>query len=113
VNLATEIYAISERFPRSEVFGLTGQMRRAGVSIPANLAEGNCRLTTAAYLNHVQIALGYLGELRTLVEIAGRLKFVSPEDERRIDLKLDEVGRLIYGLRVALKKRLADNPRSM
>jgi len=106
MDLVLRIYALTDRFPRSELYGLSGQLRRAGVSIPANIAEGNSRLSTAAYLNHVQIALGSLGELRTLVEIAVRLQYVQAEERLTVERQLHEVGRLLYGLRTALKNRL-------
>jgi len=106
MDLVLRIYALTDRFPRSELYGLSGQLRRAGVSIPANIAEGNARLSTAAYLNHVQIALGSLGELRTLVEIAVRLHYVQAEERLTVARQLSEVGRLLYGLRTALKSRL-------
>ena len=77
-NLSMEqttcVYRLTERFPRSEQFGLTAQMRRCAVSIPANIAEGHNRRSRRAYLNHVAIALGSLAELDTLVELVGSLE---------------------------------------
>jgi len=80
------------------------------MSIPANIAEGSSRCSAAAYLNHVHVALGSRGELRAFIEIASRLQFITDADQPRICGQLDEVGRLLGGLRAALKRRLSDVP---
>ena len=110
IDLVVLLYQISDGFPRHELYGLVSQLRRAAVSIPANIAEGNSRLSTAAYLNHVHVALGSLGELRALIEVASRLGFIAEADQPRICEHLDEVGRLLGGLRAALKRRLSAVP---
>src|SRR5436190_12745441 len=94
IELVVLLYRMTDDFPRHELYGLVSQVRRAAVSIPANIAEGNSRCSTAAYLNHVHVALGSLGELRALIEVASRLGFVSHADQPRICSQLDEVGRL-------------------
>jgi four helix bundle protein len=110
IDLVVLLYQVSDGFPRHELYGLVSQLRRAAVSIPANIAEGNSRFSTAAYLNHVNVALGSLGELRALIEVASRLGFVADADQPRICGQLDEVGRLVGGLRSALKRRLSGVP---
>ena len=110
IDLVVLLYQITDRFPRHELYGLVSQLRRAAVSIPANIAEGNSRFSTPAYLNHVHVALGSLGELRALIEVASRLGFVAEADQPRIYSQLDEVGRLLGGLRAALKRRLSAVP---
>lgn len=82
MDLVERCYRITRTFPREELYGLTAQMRRAAVSIPSNVAEGYCRKSTAAYANHVAIALGSHGELETCIEIAKRLDFLSTDDQR-------------------------------
>ena len=75
VELAVDCYALTSRFPAEERFGLTGQARRAAVSIPSNVAEGHNRRSPQsnnAYRNHVSIALGSSGELDTQFEVALR-----------------------------------------
>ena len=76
MDLVEQVYRATATFPKSELYGLTGQVRRAAVSIPANVAEGKCRPTTGAYAHHVGIALGSQGELETCIEIAARLGMV-------------------------------------
>ena len=63
MNLVEDIHRATATFPKSELYGLTNQTRRAAVSIPSNVAEGQCRPTTGAYANYVGIALGSHAEL--------------------------------------------------
>ncbi len=82
---------------------LQAQLRRAAVSIPSNVAEGDSRRTTKAYLNHVNIALGSQGELETLLEVAARLGYLPPGDMERLTKDLTTIARLLHGLRIALE----------
>ncbi len=97
LDLAQLIYSATETFPRREWYGLAAQMRRAAVSIPSNLAEGNSH-QRRAYRHYVVIARGSEFELRTQIELARRLKLLEPALEVRILPLLDEVGRLTQGL---------------
>src|SRR5207253_2763690 len=81
-----------------ERFGLTSQTRRAAVSIPANIAEGNGQLHRANYLRHLSIAKGSLTELETHLQIAVRLDYLNREQAKQAWLLLQEVGRLLNGL---------------
>jgi four helix bundle protein len=103
--LVEECYKLSRGFPREELFGLTGQLRRAAVSIPTNVAEGHSRRTRQAYANHISIALGSQAEVETLLEVAARLQ-MAPADalSKVIDLA-NTVGRILYGLHRALDLR--------
>ena len=58
MDLVEQCYRVTANFPKSELYGLTSQMRRAAISIPSNVAEGRCRHSTKVYINHVDIALG-------------------------------------------------------
>lgn len=78
MDVVQQIYQVTKRFPADERFGLTAQLRRAAVSMPSNVAEGACRRTTGAFVNHVSIALGSHGEVETCVEIALRLTSHEP-----------------------------------
>jgi four helix bundle protein len=106
MDLAEECYKATGSFPKSELYGLTGQMRRASVSIPANVAEGHGRRTTKAYLNHVSIAIGSQAEFATCLELAARLGLLSQTDRDRLVGVSDSVGRLLYGLHRALKRKI-------
>jgi four helix bundle protein len=109
MELTEQCYKATASFPRSELYGLTSQLRRASVSIPSNVAEGHGRRSTKAYLNHVSIAIGSQAEFATCIEIATRLGFLDEASRQRIDALSDSVGRLLYGLHRALKHKLAEN----
>jgi four helix bundle protein len=77
LDLAVQVYHATAKFPREELFGLTSQMRRAGVSTPSNTAEGQARNSTGEFRHFLGIALGSLAELETQVELSMRLQFLS------------------------------------
>lgn len=90
------IYLVTIPFPRHEVYGLAGQLRRAAVSIPSNIAEGNERRTRSDQLRFLVHARGSLGEIETQLEIAYRLRYASiPQLEPTLDL-LDRLGRKLH-----------------
>jgi four helix bundle protein len=105
MNLVEACYRVTTSFPSSELYGLSSLLRRAGVSIPSNLAEGHCRRSTGAYLNHVSIALGSHGELQTCVELSIRLGFLAASERARLIADSDTVGRLLYGLYNSLERK--------
>jgi four helix bundle protein len=106
MELVEDCYRLTASFPRSELFGLTNQMRRAVISIPANIAEGHSRRETKPYRHHVSIAIGSHGELETYFDLAVRLGFVSADKHARVMARCNSVGRLLSGLHRALKRRL-------
>jgi four helix bundle protein len=102
IALVEAIYRISKLFPSDERFGLCTQIQRAAVSAPANIAEGQGRKSTGAYLNHLSIAHGSLMELETHVMIARRLGYISEETESDLLNSAGEVGRMLNGLQNSL-----------
>jgi four helix bundle protein len=104
VDIVTEAYRLSETFPRSEDFGLRLQLRRAAISVPANIAEGHGRTGIGEYLHHLSIAHGSLAELETLLTVAGNLGYVKADTIESIGKQGEEVGRLLR----ALMRRLRD-----
>ncbi len=108
MNLVERVYGLTEQFPNDEKFGLTSQLRRAAVSIPANIAEGHGRKYTNAYLNHLSIAGGSLMELETLFQITRRLGLVDNEAENLLLAQTDEIGSMLSGLRNSLKQLPTD-----
>jgi four helix bundle protein len=102
MDLVEQIYGISRDFPKYEVYGLASQMRRAAVSIPANIAEGHIRRQPRAYLNYVSIALGSLAELQTEMELARRLGYVSEPQYTSIDKHTAALARQLQSLRNSL-----------
>jgi four helix bundle protein len=105
IELATRIYALSADFPKSEVYGLTAQMRRAAVSVAANIAEGHGRETTAALIQFLRIAQGSVKEVETHVIIDQRLDFPSTSDAEAVLSQCDEIGRMIRGLIRSLQEK--------
>jgi four helix bundle protein len=79
LELAELVYRCTARFPRSEVFGLSAQMRRAAVSIPSNIAEGRARNSSREFLHFLSISRGSLAELDTQLELAIRLDYTHSE----------------------------------
>jgi len=102
MDLVTSTYRLTATFPASEKFGLIGQLQRAAVSIPANIAEGHGRKSTKAYLNHLSIANGSLMEFETLVRIAVRLGYLKLKEESEVLSGTDEIGKMLSGLRRSL-----------
>lgn len=104
MRLAVEAYRLGESFPRSELFGLTQQLRRAAVSVPSNIAEGHSRRTRQAYINHLNIALGSLAEFETQLTLAVRLNFVGEPNADTAARYARESGQLVMALVQALEK---------
>jgi four helix bundle protein len=84
VDLVEEIYTVTKSWPREEIYGITSQIRRAAVSVPANLAEGVGRGTKREVARFAQIALGSLYETDTLCVVAARLGYVDESLVKRI-----------------------------
>jgi four helix bundle protein len=97
IELAVRIYSRTENFPRSEVYGLSSQMRRAAVSIPSNVAEGKA-LGGRGYLRHLKIALGSESELETQIELTRRLGLMTEAEAVQLINQTSEVGRMLAGL---------------
>jgi four helix bundle protein len=105
MDLVTAIYESSRAFPPDERFGLTAQMRRAAVSIPSNIAEGNDRSSRPDQVRFLIMARGSAAELETQLEIAVRLGFLSPEAAARNFQLIDTVSRQLTRLRQSLEPR--------
>ena len=98
IDIADGIYDITEKFPENEVYGLSGQMQRAAVSIPSNIAEGYRRLHNKDNIRFLRIALGSCAELETQLIIAARRKYIAKENFDRIIDSIDHEGRMIMKL---------------
>ena len=98
MGLVTEVYQATRGFPKDEQFGLTPQIRRAAVSVPANIAEGHARKGPREYRNFLSVSIGSLAELETHLEIAVRLGYTSEERAGELRARMAEVGRMLHGL---------------
>ncbi|KQT07656.1 four helix bundle protein [Ramlibacter sp. Leaf400] len=106
MDLTYRLYRFSSLLPADERFGLTSQLRRAAVSVPANIAEGRQRTTTKDFLRFLSIAAGSLAELETLIELAGRLYQHQSAQVDELAREADEVGKMLRSLQQRLEAKL-------
>ena len=98
MDLTVVIYQVTKAYPKDELYALTSQTRRAAVSIPANIAEGQGRRSRKEFCQFLGNARGSLSELETHLELALRIGYLNDEQYAPIYEQLHEVGRLINGL---------------
>ncbi len=117
-DLTVEIYRVTDQFPTSEMYGLTSQMRRAAVSVPANIAEGAARQYMNEYQHYLYVAKSSLPELAYYIHLTCRLRLISEATRSRLDGLRSDTGRPLQGLiawveqqsarGVVLNKRISD-----
>ena len=103
IELAKAVYQATRAMPETERFGLIAQMRRAAVSVPSNIAEGNARHTLKDYIHFLSVAPGSLAELETQITIARELNMLN-DPHPLVDL-LSETDRLLQGLIRSLQEK--------
>jgi len=96
--LVTDIYSCTQKFPKEEIYGLTSQIRRAAVSIPSNIAEGQGRLTSGEFKQFLGHARGSVFEVETQLLVARDLSYLSDEAVQALLERVQEVGRILSGL---------------
>ena len=106
IDMAERVYSLTREFPKHETYGLASQMQRAAVSVASNIAEGHAREHLKEYLHHLSIALASLAELETQLEIATRLKYLSPEQLEQTLKLIWSLGRQISSLSNALSRKV-------
>jgi four helix bundle protein len=104
LELACEVYRLTGRFPSEARFSLTGQMRRAAISIVSNIAEGHARHSRGDFRRSVSIALGSLAELETQIELSTRLGFASSVDVADVGGLTGHVGRMLGAMSSRLRR---------
>ena len=107
MELASSVYRFTEMLPADKRFGLTSQLRRASISVPANIAEGHQRTSTKDYLRFLSIASGSLAELETLVQLATRLHSLAPASTHGLEAEADEVGKMLRAIQTRLTDKLS------
>lgn len=105
LDFVVRLYGLTESFPTEERFGLTSQIRRAAVSVPANIAEGAGRQSDKEFLYFLSNAQGSASELATEILIARELGYLSKRDYQEASNELDHIGRMIVGLSQKIKTR--------
>lgn len=104
--MVVEVYEVTKNFPPDEKFGLISQIRRAAVSIPANIAEGAARQSDKEFFQFLSIAQGSASELETELLIAQRLNYLSKEKYQTIYNEVNTIARMIVGLSQKVKSRI-------
>lgn len=103
-EMVLSVYKMTETFPKSEMFALTSQLKRAVVSIPANIAEGQGAGTKAQFARYLDIAKGSLSEVEYYLVLAKDLNYINPETYKEVETLRSEVGFLLYRLIASMRK---------
>jgi four helix bundle protein len=106
MDVAEQVYDLTKAFPDCERFGLISQLRRAAVSVPANIAEGNARSSTKEYLRYLSIAVGSLAEVETFLDLSLRLHYGQPIAIQKLGEQVAEERRMLRGLQRSLQAKL-------
>ena len=104
MDLTAEVYRITKTFPGDELYGITSQLRRAAVSVPANIAEGQGRQTTGEFRQFLGHARGSLLETETHIFLAMRLRYIPEAAGEELLKKTSEVGKVLNGLMASLRE---------
>ena len=110
MDLVSDCYRATHTFPDTERYGLTSQLQRAAVSVPANIAEGRGRDGTKEFIRHLSIANGSLVELETHLQIANRLNYLNAQNVATLLQQTTIIGKMMTRLKQSLRKRLDANP---
>ena len=105
-NLVLDIYKATKGFPKDELYGVTSQLRRAAVSVPANIVEGSSRQHKRDYLNFLYTSRGSLAEAGYLLELSNKLEYLDKEEFNKIEELRIEVSKTLYGLIAAVAKEI-------
>ena len=108
-HLVILVYRCTETFPKSETFGLQGQVRRCAVSIPANIAEGCGKDSTAEFLRYMQISMGSASELEYLLMLSHEIGYFKNDDYGQLKYSLIEVRRMLNAYTRKVKENLNKN----
>jgi four helix bundle protein len=103
--LVLEVYRCTQAFPKTETYGLTSQLRRAAVSVPSNIAEGQARLSSGEFRQFLGNARGSLMEVETQITIAQELAYLDGGEAENLLAVTAEVGRILNGLLTSLPNR--------
>lgn len=106
-QLVKDLYLATALFPASEKFGIVSQIRRAAISIPANIAEGAGRQSMKEYQQFLSISMGSVSELDTLLIVSKSIGYLQENEFQDYSIKLEHISKLIHGLIKKIKSRIA------
>lgn len=104
IDFVTTVYKITEEYPKTEIYGLTNQVRRAVVSVPSNIAEGAARISKKEFSHFLSISLGSISEVETQLIVSRNLNYITNEQLENLLSELIEIRKMIIGL----KKTMSD-----
>jgi len=110
MDFVAEVYRVTRTFPKEEMYGVTSQLRRAAVSIPSNIAEGQGRQTTGEFRQFLGHARGSLLETETQILLSERLEYLGHKETESLIAQAAEVGRILNGLMNSLEKSRRSGP---
>ena len=105
VKMAKDVYLLTEKFPKREVYGLTDQIRRAAVSVPSNIAEGKGRSSAKDFTNFLSVARGSLYELMTQLYIAREIGYLTEQDFSSLSKRIEDLSHKIVSMIKFLKAK--------
>ena len=105
MELVTEVYRLTQNFPKEEMFSLVSQLRRSAISIPSNIAEGKGRLSKKEFHYFLGNARGSLAELETQITIAFNLGYFDENQANKLLAQVEEVGRILNGLLIKVRNQ--------
>jgi four helix bundle protein len=112
IDLATAVYEVTNPFPREEMFGLTGQLRCAAVSIASNIAEGQGRTSVGEFIQFIGMARGSALEVETQLNLAGRLSFGKAHELERVQGMASELTTILNAILATTRARAAAKKKS-
>lgn len=107
MDLVVQVYLLSEKLPKEELYILSQQLRRCAISIPSNIAEGQSRNSLKEFIQFLAIAKGSKSELDTQIDICTRIGYLKTEQIEEIKRLIEEVGKMLNALQNSLKRKLS------
>ncbi len=105
MDLAVLVHQCCAALPRSEIYGLVSQLRRAAISVPSNIAEGYARSSTKEFIYFLGVARGSMAELETQLLLAQRVGYLPESEVTDLQDRIDEVGRILHAVVAGLRRR--------
>ena len=106
MELLTDVYDLTKKFPPQELYGLTNQIQRAAISIPSNIAEGMGRFSFKERIHFIEISNGSLMEVMCQLEIAHRLGYITTEELQMQETNIATIAKMMIGLRKNLEEKM-------